>query len=199
MLFQSQNQGNSGYRGMVEDGDMVLCRVNAPLVSECFKFIKAGRKANIQGRDIGKGLIKTVEKMKATTVEALIKALDQWLGDETRKEQARKFPSEMRITQMQDRVDCVRCFCDGIRPEAPPSEVVAKINAVFTDASQPGGIRLSSIPNAKGLAAKRVFLLQLEMACVPHPMAKLAWEKIQEEHLLYVAMTRAIEELVYVS
>jgi DNA helicase-2/ATP-dependent DNA helicase PcrA len=33
------------YRGYASSGDMVLCRVNAPLVSECFKFIKGGVKA----------------------------------------------------------------------------------------------------------------------------------------------------------
>jgi hypothetical protein len=44
-----------------------------------------------------------------------------------------------------------------------------------------------------------VFLLQLRGASVPHPMAKSAWEREQEQNLLYVAITRAIKELVYVT
>ena len=36
-------------------------------------------------------------------------------------------------------------------------------------------------------------------ATVPHPMAKGQWQTEQEFNLRYVAITRAIEELVYVS
>ena len=58
---------------------------------------------------------------------------------------------------------------------------------------------LSSVHKAKGLEAKRVFILQPEGATMPHPAAHTLWEKEQELHILYVAITRAIEELVYVS
>ena len=37
----------------VQEGDMIICRCNAPLISQCFKFLKEGRKATIMGRDIG--------------------------------------------------------------------------------------------------------------------------------------------------
>jgi len=38
-----------------------------------------------------------------------------------------------------------------------------------------------------------------EAAPLPHPMARTPQAKAQEMNLLYVAITRAIEELVYVS
>lgn len=184
------------YQQLARDGDMVLCRCNAPLVSECFRFIKAGRKANIQGRNIGKGLIDLIERMKANSVAELVAKVDDWRAHEVQKEQAKRNPSEAKVIGIEDKADCVICFTEG---SLTVYDVIRKINDVFTDDKDKPGIRLSSIHKAKGLEAHRVFLLQLEGACVPHPMAKAPWEVEQEMNLKYVAVTRAIDELVYVS
>lgn len=184
------------YRHQAQDGDMVLCRVNAPLVSECFKFIKAGRKANIQGRDVGKGLISTITKMKAANVVDLTSRLSDWLHGETQKENVKRNPSEQRLIALQDRYDCLMCFLEGA---TTVEAVIAKIESIFTDNKTAPGIRLSSVHKAKGLEAQRVFILLPDGAGMPHPMAKSAWQREQEMNLKYVAITRAISELVYVS
>ncbi len=226
---------------------MILCRVNAPLVSECFKFLREGRKANIQGRDVGQGLISTIQKLmknfkpwnpptvddSALTgvqeIPILMASLSDWLRQEQRKENAKRNPSEARSIALQDRYDCLVCFtedihtevccrlclgerqyedgddcpdCNGRGVEYLPGtvrQVIQKIEDVFTDDKHGEGIKLSSIHKAKGLEAKRVFLLQPEGATIPHPMAKSAWQREQEMNLLYVAITRAKEELIYVS
>ena len=67
---------------------------------------------------------------------------------------------------------------------------------IFSD-EQGEGIKLSSIHKAKGLESSRVFLLRTKDAPIPHPMARTAWAQEQETNLLYVAITRAIDELVY--
>ncbi len=190
----------TSYRSLVNDGDMVLCRVNAPLVSQCFKFLKAGRLANIQGRDIGQGLIKTIKSIEKKslgdpfTVPVLVSALSAWLRDETEKELKKRHPSDARILALEDRHDCLQCFCEDAKNVA---EVISKIETIFSD-TQRDGIRLSSGHRAKGLESARVFILMPEGAQCPHPMAKLAWEKEQEANLLYVMITRAIDELIYV-
>ena len=183
------------YIPLVNDGDMVLCRVNAPLVSQCFKFIRLGRKANIQGRDIGAGLVKLVNKMKANSVEQLITHLTEWADKEVEKEQAKKNPSEARVIAITDRLDCLMVFTDQAETVA---EVVRKIETIFVDSKDVLGIRLSSIHKAKGLEADRVFLLMPEGGQVPHPMAKSQWQVEQEWNLFYVAVTRAKHELIYV-
>lgn len=197
------HRATTGYHSRVKDGDMILCRVNAPLVSECFKFLRAGRKANIQGRDVGQGLISTIQKLTksphsgpATEVELLLTRLSDWLYAEQRKENAKRNPSETRLIALQDRYDCIVCFTEGAETV---EQVIQKIENIFTDNKTGDGIKLSSVHKAKGLEAKRVFLLQPEGATIPHPMAKTAWQREQESNLLYVAITRAIEELVYVS
>ena len=186
----------NSYQDQVTDGDMILCRVNAPLVSECFRFLRAGRKANIQGRDVGQGLVSTVNKMKATSIAHLIERLSDWLHKEQCKESAKRNPSDARLIAVQDRYDCLLAFCEGAETV---ETVTKKIESVFTDDANGTGIRLSSVHKAKGLEAKRVFILRIKGAEMPHPMAKSAWERQQEQNILYVAITRAIEELVWVS
>lgn len=191
------------YRGQVQDGDFLLCRVNAPLVSQCFRFLKEGRKAVIQGRDVGQGLISTVKKLVKNeearkTKEGVIDfitALESWFLDESKKENAKRNPSEARLIALQDRKECLECFAEGAESV---EGIIAKIETIFTD-NGTSGIRLSSIHKAKGLEARRVFLLEPKGATVPHPMAKSDWQRGQEMNLRYVAITRAIEELVYVS
>jgi DNA helicase II / ATP-dependent DNA helicase PcrA len=211
------------YCPLAEAGDMVLCRVNAPLVGQCFRFIKRKIPANILGRNIGDGLVGLVDKSKMHTTERLIGWMDDWLTKEMAQESAKRHPSEHRIIALQDRHDCILCFAEDT---TTVDEVKAKISEVFVDKrcpkckrnyaelsakncsnpacngavlELPNGIRLSSIHKSKGLEAKRVFLLEPEGATVPHPMAKSAWQYQQELNLRYVAITRAREELVYVS
>ena len=185
----------NNYRVKVQDGDMILCRCNAPLVSECFKFIKQGRKAVIQGRDIGQGLISTITKMKATSVEDLVKKVSDWLFKEVSKENAKRNPSEARIQALEDRHDCIIVFTEGAKTV---DDVISKIDSIFTDNKETKGIRLSSIHKAKGLEAHRVFWLRLpKTEFVPENESH--WQTEQRYNLMYVAVTRAIEELVYVS
>lgn len=190
--------GEVDYTTVCQAGNMVVCRVNAPLVSQCFRFLKAGRKANIQGRDVGQGLISTINKLSkkgACTVEDLVGKVDDWLQKEMGKENAKRNPSEARLIALQDRADCITTFCEG---QDTVQDVIRRIESIFTDDKQVPGIRLSSIHKAKGLEAHRVFLLQPKGCGVPHPMAKTDWQREQEMNLKYVAITRAIEELTYV-
>lgn len=211
-VYKPQVEGQKTYRDRVKDGDMVLCRNNAPLISQCFKFLKEGRKAQVIGREIGQGLINLIFKLmkyrgklpefmyhpgvrnKSSIIE-LTERLADWYETEREKELARKFPRDSKISAMTDRRDCIESFCDSCETV---NDVVIKINQVFTDKTR-DGIRLSSIHKAKGLEAKTVFFINAEDCPCPAPWAKSAWEKKQERNLLYVATTRAIEELVHVS
>jgi ATP-dependent exoDNAse (exonuclease V) beta subunit len=72
------------------------------------------------------------------------------------------------------------------------SELMARIDRLFSDNAKSNQIRLSSVHKAKGLEADRVWI-----ACsdkVP-TWAKQSWEKEQEANLIYVARTRAKQQL----
>lgn len=188
-------EGPQCYRDVVADGDFILCRVNAPLVSQCFRFLKEGRKATIRGRSIGDGLKELIKKFNATDVADLILKLCDWHNDEIRKENSKRFPSEERLIALSDKYQCLIAFTEGL---TQVFEVLGKIDSIFVDDAKEGVI-LSSIHKAKGLESRRVFFLTIKGAECPHPMASSPWQVEQEWNLRYVAITRAKEELIYVS
>lgn len=171
--------------------DMVVCRVNAPLVSVFFKCLEFKKKARIQGRDIGQGLIRLIDRLKASTVPDLEAKLTDWHTKETNKLMAKKFVSEGAIINLNDKYSCLMMFCkNGNTVE----EIRAAISNIFTDSGT--GILLTSMHRSKGLEADRVFILKPEKC--PHPMAKTPEAQRQEIHLQWVARSRAINTLVYV-
>lgn len=182
------------YLSQVRPGDFILCRVNAPLVNNCFRLLKRGIKANIQGRDIGTGLITTINKLDAADVKDLIGKVSDWLASETVKENAKRLPSETRLIALQDRADCLIAFTEG---QTTVQGVIDRIKTIFSDSGY--GVKLSSVHKAKGLEADRVFIIEPKGATMPHPMARTAWQQDQEMNLRYVAITRAIKHLVWVA
>ena len=134
--------------------------------------------------------------MKAQGIMQLVERLTEWLHLETQKEERKTLPSEGRLIALQDRYDCLMCFCEN---ETTVQAVIQRIENIFSDEENGEGIKLSSIHRAKGLESDRVFLLQPEGATIPHPMSKSAQQIEQEYNCLYIAQTRSREELVYVS
>lgn len=183
------------YTKLVDEGDMVICRINAPLVAQCFKFLNMGRKATIQGRDIGKNLITLINKLKAGNTVDLVVKVREWCQQELAKENANSKPNEQKLINLEDKRDCVIQFTDGL---SVVSEVVRAIENVFDDTTKEA-IRLSSIHRAKGLEANKVWHIKPKGAECPHPMAKQPWAKEQDINCCYIAVTRAKEQFAYVT
>ncbi len=167
----------------VEPGDFVLSRTNAPLVALCFRLIAAGRRAAIQGRDIGAGLAAWVKSTRASSVAELSRAIGEWRRGEVERLEA----LERETQGVLDRAQCLETICAGA---ASVSEVEARIERIFSGDAPGGRVLLSSTHRAKGLEADRVWILR---------DTYLAWPGVEEENLLYVAITRAKQELIYVS
>jgi superfamily I DNA/RNA helicase len=173
--------------------DLVICRINAPLVSQCFKFLRRNIPANILGRKIGDGLISLVEKSGVDRTDKLVGWLDDWLNKELALENAKKYPSDARLIAVQDKHDCLLCFAEDCNYS---HEVINKIKEMFTDKAGKC-IRLSSIHKAKGLESQKVFFLKPDGTQFTKRNQQ-PWERQQADNLEYVGITRAIEELVYV-
>lgn len=177
----------------ITDGDLVLCRVNAPLVSYALKLIRNGIKATIIGRDVSRHLTDLLDKLSkgdhdllAATFCALI---EDYRATELDKMIARQ-AGDREQERLNDLCDALHALTDGLET---CGQVAARIKSIF---NADAGIRLSSVHRAKGLEADRVFILHPEL--MPHPMARQEWEMVQEHNLRYVARTRAKRELVYV-
>lgn len=181
---------NSDFMMEVRPTDMILCRTNAPLVTPAFELIRKGVKAIIRGRDIGSGLTILIRKMKANTIEELLLKLK----DHTDREVTRlkSIEKENQALAMQDKYDTIVALCEGT---LSISELEDKIETIFSDSIE--GVVFSSVHKAKGLEAERVYILKKEL--MPHKMAKLPWEMQQERNIQYVAYTRSLSELIFVS
>ena len=188
--------GRSQLAGRVQEGDLIICRVTAPLVEACFELIEAGVPARIRGRDIGAGLsalLKRAERVQLRNPElSILAALFEYRAVQLR-DLARLPDVEMRIEVLLDQVDSLLAVH---RLAAPRS--VAEFHEAIADVFSDGkpSVTLSTIHRAKGLEADRVFILAPEK--MPHPAAKLDWEREQEANLTYVAFTRAKSELYFV-
>ena len=171
------------------EGDMVLCRTNAPLVQPAFALIRKGIKAIIRGRDIGKGLIILIDKMNASDVNDLLSKLVQYKDKEVSRLILAK--KNAQAQSVEDKVDTIIALMDNTDTIA---ELENKIVSIFSDDNE--GVVFSSIHKAKGLEAERVFILRRDL--MPHPMAEKQWEMVQESNIEYVAYTRTLDQLVFV-
>lgn len=171
------------------DDDLVVCRNTAPLIELAYKCISEGHKVHVMGREIGKGLINVIKKAagkRVTTLEEFRPKLDKWQQRMVKK--AAK--NESKIAAIQDKVDCINVLSAGLDTIKQLTDAIEKI---FSDSAQ--GTTLATVHKAKGMEAPRVFILNPDL--MPSRWATQDWQLEQEHNLQYVAVTRALETLVY--
>lgn len=173
-------------------GDFILSRANAPLVATAIGLLRAGKRTRIAGRNIGDALIKLVQKLGGTarSVPHFLERLEAW---ET-KQAARAAKGAKTEEAAAAKADVIHDQADMLRSLAENADgvdgIVDRIKALFTDdgLGQAGVITCSSVHRAKGLEARRVFVLA----------DTLRSHNQEELNIQYVAITRAQETLVMV-
>lgn len=193
----------------VKPGQMVVCRVNAPLVGYAFALIKQGVKAVVRGRDIGANLASLARKManQGAQLQAkdgnnvddqggpgpmdyMEKALWAYRQNELIKLD-RKNASETQRQALEDRVQVLETVMGECQL---PDQVAAMIEGLFSDEIE--GVILSSVHRAKGLECETVYILRPDL--MPFKKVKQEWELEQEWNIRYVALTRSKDSLVFV-
>ena len=183
----------------VKDGDMIVCRVSAPLIGLCMKFIKEGTKAYVKGRDTGANLIGMIRKTGKEKVSEMINTIY-----EEQHELIKKIcslngydESEAQETSMfqnfKDKFDAIKYLCDGYEKT---DDVIKRIEDIFSD-NNGKGICLSTVHKAKGLENDRVFILN-EDKFYPKWAMRNKIQSVQEKNLEYVAITRPKKYLGYI-
>lgn len=173
----------------VKEGDMVVCRTNAPLVKPAYTLIKAGIKAIIRGKDIGRQLINYIERFEATTLGELEVSMSEYHNREVQRFLDKG--KEMLAIQAQDKYETILSVS---RECKTVEELLTKLEILFSDTST--GVIFSSVHRAKGLEATNIFIIREDL--MPHPKAKQDWEVVQEWNVKYVALTRSKKSLIYV-
>lgn len=177
-------------------GDFVISRVNAPLVSIAMQLLKSGKRTQILGKDVGKGLISLVRKLRATSVPDFLRKVENWCARETGRletqmveaKEGRKKTIQQKIEGINDQASMLTELAEGAKNV---DKIVEKITELFSSdkIEEEGVITCSSIHRAKGKEANRVFVLQ----------STLRNYSEEEENLQYVAITRAKNTLVWVN
>lgn len=192
-----QNIKYDQMKEMVQEGDMVLCRKNAPLVAAAFSIIAKGIPAVVKGRSIGEGLLKIVKKLgKTESFTNFGKALNDWLEKEKNIIMTRggdEDAIEQKITYLQDTADCLSIIYQ--REEVNTlTELENAVLDLFSD--ERSSVTLSSIHRAKGLENDRIFILGPTQIVF---RGQREWMREQEKNLSYVAHTRHKQDLIYVA
>ncbi len=202
-----------GAVGEMAAGDMVLCRVNRYLVPVAYALLRRGVKAVIRGRDIGANVTALIGKVLKTAeggykgskaaqdgagVGDLLRGLTAYREREETRLLALGKNGAGRLESLSDQCDTLAELCEGCGTVADVKAKVAQLFADFDPSGKPNNaVVCSTIHGAKGLEAERVYVLNTEL--LPHPRAARAWEVEQEHNLIYVAVTRAKGELVFVA
>ena len=172
---------------LAKEGDFVLSRTNAPLVKVCMALLKHGTRAVVKGRDIGKGIVSLIKKLRARTIADLPAKLEAHVKREAaRAESLSDEAKEARLEFLADQQAIVLAMLEGA---ATIEEVSTRALELFTDDPSRAVVSCSSVHKAKGLETDRAFLLE----------GTFRRGSIEEENLRYVAITRARAHLTWVS
>jgi DNA helicase-2/ATP-dependent DNA helicase PcrA len=177
--------------------DAILCRNTAPLISMAYKLIRAKIACKVEGRDIGKGLTALINRWKVKTTEALSARVEAYRQREVQKAQARN--NDAKAEQVNDKCDTI---CEIIRAVNANglhtvADVANFINDLFSDDVK-GVLTLATYHRAKGREWGNVYLFEHHTRC-PSKAARQDWQRLQEDNLAYVAITRAMRTLTFIS
>ena len=187
-IWESINQDNF-YRN-ITDESLALCRNNAPLIKPAYRLLSEGRKVIIKGKDIGINLISLIEKIaqkyKAENLNDFLESLSDYQNKESEK--LTRLNQTRKLETLLDSIECIQNFSED---SDTISEIIEKIDRIFSDYST-SGITFSSIHKAKGLESDVVYLINPGL--MPSKQAKTEDELSQEYNLQYVAYTRNKKE-----
>jgi len=174
--------------------DVILCRNTAPLVAMCYALLQRSIPCRILGRDIGAQLAALVKKMRAANLEDLAEKLGKWQAREVAKcETDGRSPD-----RVYDQHDCIIHFINMLDEDSRSVEdVLTQIDLLFNDQTKSAKLTLCTVHKAKGLEWRTVFILDFAKY-MPSRWAKQDWQKVQEKNLIYVAITRCMDTLIYI-
>lgn len=189
-----QGEVRDGHIDEIEQGDMVLCRNNKPLLSAYFRLLDEEKKAYVRGAEFGKGIIRMISPYKINTTQLCIDSLYSDLERiEEKLHSNGVFNPRTHKTYLrfEENIDLIKIIANRYRSVV---EILPILEDIFKNDGE--GIMLSTIHKAKGLEADRVFILNPEL--IPSKYAEQQWEKDQEQKLLFVAYSRAKKELIFI-
>lgn len=162
---------------------VIICRNNAPLFSMAIALLIEGRFPELVGNDIGKSLLKVMEKFgdRGIDQEKALKAL------ETYKIKRLSRTRDQAKGSVEDFCRCIEIF---LRRADTLGGAISYANHLM---NQVGPVKLMTGHKSKGLEFDNVYILDRQLLKV-----KDEGGKNQDRNLLYVMQTRAKKNLTYI-
>lgn len=162
---------------LAKEGDIIVSRKNAPIISLSYKFIAERKRVKVRGRDFGDALISIIRKFKGNSLHDFDIYLGAWVAKQMNLLES-KFGDKANFSGIFDKIDCLKIF---IAESKSIDDLITTINGLFSDQRDDNCITLSSTHKAKGLEYDNVFVLS-------DTFSRTGEE--QERNLWYVAITR---------
>lgn len=151
-------------------------------------LLRRGVRARIKGRDIGRGIVALIRKLRAKTIPDLAPRFEKYVARETVKAQKLKDKArDRRVEYVTDQASIVTALCEGA---ATIAELETRCNQLFSDDATQSAVICSTVHKAKGLETDRAFLLEGTF----RPSSD-----VEEANIRYVAITRAKHQLTWVT
>ena len=190
----------------IDNGDMVLCRMNAPLVKLGYKLMRKHKKVRFVGKPFGEQIVGLVEGFEPKDINDLHSKINAYEDKEMRKLEEKKLKGdkiEIKMADLSDKMDCIRVFLSNYEMNSflsckngSISDLLASLRDFYlSDTIDADSITLSSIHRAKGTERDRVFYLMPDIGfkdLTPE-------EEKQELNLKFVAITRAKNHLFFLN
>lgn len=177
---------------------VMLCRTTAPLMAMAYGLIKRSIPCHIEGKQIGVGLINLIAKFKTGTISVLQDKMSKWAEKECEKFKVKK--QDKKAENLMEKVECINVLIGCLQAEATVADLKAHIQKIFGDTPEdktPAHFVLSTVHKSKGREWQTVYLYD-RATLMPHKSARQQWQLEQEKNLIYVAVTRAMANLIEV-
>jgi len=175
-------------------GDFVLCRTNAPLVTECIHMIKAGIPAHIRGRNLEIRLIDILDEFSEsshwTGYTTLLADIKDWWVQKCERLISNNATNSF-LESMSDYMSCIRA-CYHSFDSRSLSELKTEIKKLFYG----DGVQFMTVHKAKGLENDRVIIIRPDLMPLVW-RGQVDWERQQERNLEYIAQTRSTDTLIF--
>lgn len=189
-----EGEVRDGLISEAQDGDFVLCRNTAPLITVFYHFIGQGQKCHIKGKQLGKNLISMMKKLRSLSLNEALAELRGNLAQvamELSQKGVQNVTSHPRYINHEEKISVIE---EVAKRYSTTQQVITALENIFSD-TETSGITLSTIHKSKGLEADRVFIIRRDL--MPSKRATQPWQQEQERNLKYVAYTRAKSALVF--
>lgn len=180
-------------------GSTVICRNVAPLVRLGLQCFRANVSCWVAVRDMGAPLIKACKDLEGSTPTELFNSINAWI------EKKKIFANGNLeiISRAEDTADALKYVVEQGGCSSP-GDVETKLRQLFSKDS--GSILLTTIHRAKGAEWPIVYLLdpwripaRFCVRAAENDPEGCGWMLDQERNLRYIAYTRAMKELYFIS